>query len=292
MKSSYSDVLPSVNIAFDVTSDVIIRTSASQVISRPNYGDMFASSALAGYADGTAGNEVVNTGNIALEPFKATQADLGVEWYFSPDGIVAATYFIKDISSFVTSDQILDQSIGIIDPDSGEDNWTKSTKKNGTGGQIQGIELQLQDSFENGLGYSANYTFADSDAPADNYPDEVSVFSDSSKHTVNLVGYYEMEDFSARVAYNWRSEYMIRELPGFYGNREHQDYGTVDLSANYNITDYLSVTFEVVNLLEEDSVQLGVAPDSAEVKPELKNGYPAWSFEGEARYKLGVALRF
>jgi len=292
MKASYSDVLPSVNIAFDVTSDVIIRTSASQVISRPNYGDMFASSALAGYADGTAGNEVVNTGNIALEPFKATQADLGVEWYFSPDGIVAATYFIKDISSFVTSDQILDQSIGIIDPDSGEDSWTKSTKKNGTGGQIQGIELQLQDSFENGLGYSANYTFADSDAPADNYPDEVSVFSDSSKHTVNLVGYYEMEDFSARVAYNWRSEYMIRELPGFYGNREHQDYGTVDLSANYNVTDYLSLTFEVVNLLEEDSVQLGVAPDSAEVKPELKNGYPAWSFEGEARYKLGVALRF
>ncbi|PKG57170.1 MULTISPECIES: TonB-dependent receptor [unclassified Shewanella] len=292
LESSYSDVLPSVNVAFDVAPDVIIRTSASQVISRPNYGDMFASSALAGYKDGTAGNEVVNTGNIALEPFKATQADLGVEWYFSPDGIVAATYFIKDISSFVTSNQILNQSIGIVDPDSGVDSWTKSTKKNGTGGQIQGVELQLQDSFENGLGYSANYTFADSDAPADNYPDQVSVFSDSSKHTVNLVGYYEMEDFSARVAYNWRSEYMIRELPGFYGNREHQDYGTVDLSANYNITDYLSVTFEVVNLLEEDSVQLGVAPDAAEVKPELKNGYPAWSFEGEARYKVGVALRF
>jgi len=101
-----------------------------------------------------------------------------------------------------------------------------------------------------------------------------------------------MEAFSARVAYNWRSEYMIRELPGFSCNREHQAYWTVDLSANYHITDYLSVTFEVVNLLEEDSVQLGVAPDAAEVKPALKNGYPAWSFEGEARYKVGVALRF
>ncbi|ARD21612.1 Vitamin B12 transporter BtuB [Shewanella sp. P1-14-1] len=292
LDASYSDVLPSMNIAFDVASDVIIRASAGQVISRPNYGDMFASSALAGYADGTAGNEVVNTGNIALEPFKATQADLGVEWYFSPDGLMSAAYFIKDISSFVTSDQILDQSIGIIDPDSGEDNWTKSTKKNGTGGQIQGVELQIQDGFDNGFGYSANYTFADSDASPENYPDEVSVFSDSSKHTVNLVGYYEMEDFSARVAYNWRSEYMIRELPGFYGNREHQDYGTLDLSANYNITEYLGVSFEVVNLLEEDSVQLGVAPDGADVKPELKGGYPAWSFEGEARYKVGLNLRF
>ncbi len=290
--ASYSDVLPSVNIAFDVAPDVIIRTSASQVISRPNYADMFASSSLVGYQDGTAGNEVVNTGNISLEPFKATQADLGVEWYFSPDGLMGVSYFIKDVSSFVTSAQTLDESIGITDPDSGEDSWTVSSKKNGTGGQIQGIELQIQDGFDNGFGYSANYTFADSDASAENYPDEVSVFSDSSKHTVNLVGYYEMEDFSARVAYNWRSEYMMRELPGFYGNREHQDFGTLDLSASYNITDYLGITFEVVNLLEEDSVQLGVAPDDAEVKPELKGGYPAWSFEGEARYKLGLNLRF
>ncbi|GAA0789225.1 MULTISPECIES: TonB-dependent receptor [Pseudomonadati] len=291
-QESYSDVLPSINIAFDVASDVIIRTSASQVISRPNYGDMFSASSLAGYNDGTVGNEVLNTGNVGLKPFKATQADLGVEWYFSPDGLFGASYFIKDISSFITSAQILDQSIGIIDPNSGVDEWTVSTKKNGTGGQIQGIELQLQDAFENGLGYAANYTFADSDADAENYPDQVSVFSDSSKHTVNLVGFYEMDDFSARVAYNWRSEYMIRELPGFYGNREHQAFGTVDLSANYNITEYLGVTFEVVNLLEEDSVQLGVAPDGADVKPELKNGYPAWSFEGEARYKVGLNLRF
>ncbi|MGL6121741.1 MAG: TonB-dependent receptor [Shewanella sp.] len=291
-KASYNDVLPSINIAFDVAPDVVIRTSASQVISRATYGDMFSASSLAGYNDNTVGNEVLNTGNVGLEPFKATQADLGVEWYFSPDGLFGVSYFIKDISSFITSAQVLGQSIGIVDPNSGVDNWTVSTKKNGTGGEIQGIELQLQDAFENGLGYAANYTFADSNADAENYPDEVSVFSDSSKHTVNLVGFYEMDDFSARIAYNWRSEYMIRELPGFYGNREHQAFGTVDLSANYQITDYLGVSFEVVNLLEEDSVQLGVAPDGAEVKDELKNGYPAWSFEGEARYKLGLNLRF
>ncbi|QBF83967.1 TonB-dependent receptor [Shewanella maritima] len=291
-KASYSDVLPSINVAFDVTQDVIIRASAAQVISRANYADMFASSALVGYADGTAGNEVVNTGNVGLNPYKATQADLGVEWYFSPDGLVSATYFIKDISSFITTEQLLDQQVGIVDPDSGVDNWTVSTKTNGTGGTIKGIELQLQDAFDNGLGYSANYTFAESDAPASNYPDEISVFSDSSKHTVNLVGFYEMDDFAARVAYNWRSEYMIRELPYFYGNREHEAYGTLDLSASYAITDYLGVTFEVVNLLEEDSIQKGIAPSGAEVKPELKDGYPAWSFEGEARYKLGMTLRF
>ncbi|MCG9730400.1 TonB-dependent receptor [Shewanella sp. Isolate13] len=290
--SSYSDLLPSFNIAYDVSEDVIIRASASKVISRPNYDDMFAASALSGYADGVPGNEVVDRGNIGLNPFKAAQADLGIEWYFAPEGLLSATYFIKDISSFITSEQLLDQSIGIIDPDSGEDSWTVSTKKNGSGGLIQGVELQLQNGFENGLGYAANYTYADSSAPADYYPDQVSVFSDSSRHTVNLVGYYEMDEFSARLAYNWRSEYMIRELPGYYGNRQHQAYGTVDFSSTYSITEHLAITFEIINLFEADSVQLGVAPDSAEVKPELKGDYPVFSAEGEARYKLGVGVRF
>ncbi|GAB1052557.1 MAG: TonB-dependent receptor [Shewanella algae] len=303
-KSSYNDVLPSVNIAFDLSEDVILRASAAQVISRPNYAELFATSTLPGYNDGTPFNEKLVRGSVALEPFKATQADLSLEWYFSDSGLFAATYFIKDVSSFITTKQKLNQQIGIEDPNlvtEGEsscgvgiyDCWTVSEKYNADGGSIDGIELQLQDSFDNGLGYSVNYTFADASSPAENYPDRVGVFSDSSKHTVNLVGYYEMDDFSARLAYNWRSEYMMRELPGFYGNRQHESYGTLDLSASYSVTDYLDITFEAVNITEEDSIQTGVSPISAEdVISEFKADYPVWSFEGEARYKVGVALRF
>lgn len=291
-KADYSEVLPSVNVAFDLTEDVILRFSAAQVISRANYTDMFAASSLSGYEDGTVGNEVISTGNIGLEPFKATQADLGVEYYFDGDGMISATFFIKDISSFTKVDQILNQSIGIVDPDSGVDNWTVATKGTGSGGEIKGIELQVQDGFDNGFGYQANYTWVDSEAPAENFPDRIELFSDSSEHTVNLVGYYEADDYSVRLAYNWRSEYMVREAPYFYGNREHQDYGTLDLTANYAVTDYLDLTFEAVNLTEEDSIQVGTATGAAEVKPELRNGYPAWSFEGEARYRVGIALRF
>ncbi|WP_372771471.1 TonB-dependent receptor [Pseudoalteromonas sp.] len=290
--ADYSEVLPSANIAFDLTQDMILRFSAAQVISRANYTDMFAASSLSGYDDGTVGNETISTGNIGLKPFKATQADLGIEYYFDGDGMVSATYFIKDISSFTKVDQILNQSIGIVDPNSGEDNWTVATKGTGSGGEIQGLELQVQDGFDNGFGYQANYTYVDSEAPAENYPDRIELFSDSSKHTVNLVGYYETETYNVRLAYNWRSEYMVREAPYFYGNREHQDYGTLDLTAKYSVTDYLDVTFEAVNITEEDSIQIGTATGDAEVKAELRNGYPAWSFEGEARYKVGVAFRF
>nr|WP_252730794.1 TonB-dependent receptor [Colwellia sp. E2M01] len=302
--SSYSEVLPSVNIAFDLSDDLIIRTSAAQVMSRPNYTDMFSSSSLAGYNDGTPGNEVVSTGKVGLEPFKAFQADLGVEWYFTESGMASATLFYKDVSSFISTTQVLNQQIGIDDNDliaaggskcgtAVTDCWTKSTKYNAEGGSITGIELQLQDSFDSGLGYSVNYTYADASSPSENYPDEIGVFSDSSEHTINTVGFYENDDYSARLAYNWRSEYMIRELPGFYGNREHQAYGTLDFSATWSATEYLDVTFEAVNILEEDSVQVGVASaDNINVNPEFKEQYPAFSFEGEATFKMGVAVRF
>ncbi|MCG9753736.1 TonB-dependent receptor [Shewanella insulae] len=292
-KSSYSDVLPSINVTFDLAPDLLLRTTAAQVISRPNYSELFATPTLPGFNDGTPGNEKLVTGSVALNPFKATQADVSIEWYFGGEGLASLTYFIKDVSSFISTRQELNQQIGIIDPNTGEDNWTVSEYYNANGGRIEGVELQLQDSFENGLGYSVNYTFADAGSPAENYPDKVGVFSDSSKHTVNLVGYYEMDSFSARLAYNWRSEYMMRELPGFYGNRQHQDYGSLDLSMNYSVTDWMDLTFEAVNLTEEDSIQIGVSPvDAPNVIAEFKDNYPVWSFEGEARYKVGVALRF
>ncbi|WP_369812618.1 TonB-dependent receptor [Alkalimonas collagenimarina] len=291
-KASYTEVLPSFNIAYNVTDDVILRGSLAQVIARPNYYDMFSRSSFSGYADGTPGNEVVTKGNVGLAPFKATQGDLGIEYYFSSRGMSSATFFFKNVDTFVTSGQLLNQQIGVVDPDSGEDNWTVATILNGKGGDIYGVELQTQNAFDNGFGYVANYTFVDASSPSGNYPDEIGRFSDSSRHSLNLVGYYEADDYTVRVAYNWRSAYMMRELPGFYGNREHQSYGSLDLSAGYQISENLNLTFEVVNLLEEDSVQLGVAPAEAEVIDEFKNGYPAWFFEGERRVKFGLSYRF
>ena len=306
-KADYSEFLPSLNVVMDLADDVILRTSAAQVISRPNYADLFATRSLAGYTDNRPLNEVLSTGNVGLSPFKAFQADIGVEWYFDDDAMLSVTYFTKEVSSFISTQQQTNQQIGIdipvytTNPDAGEppcgaqqyDCWTVSSSTNGSGGSIEGIEFQIQDSFDNGLGYSFNYTYADADAPAENYPDRVGVFSDSSKNTYNVVGFYENDDFSARLAYNWRSEFIIREAPGWYGNREHQAYGQLDFSATYSVTDYLDVTFEGINLTEEDSIQLGNNDVSTTLpNPDLLNDFPVWSFEGEARYKLGVTMRF
>lgn len=287
----YSHVLPSVNLAVDATADVIIRFSAASVLARPNYDDMFSNSSLVGYSDTIPGNEAVVVGNPALSPFKAFQSDLGVEWYYSSSSMVALTYFVKEVGTFTTFSNTADQSIGIVDPDTGVDNWLVQSKKDGNGGTIEGIEFQIQHALDNGFGTVFNYTFADAQADESNYVDGNAIFSDSSKHTVNAVGYYENDDFSARVAYSWRSEYMIRET-GFYGAREHKDFGTLDLSASYNLTDDITITADVTNLLEEDSIQVGRDQGTTPVNWRTSNGYPTASYEGEARYSLGAQFRF
>jgi iron complex outermembrane receptor protein len=291
--ASYSDVLPSFNVSFDLTDDLLLRAYAGQAITRANYDNMFLGSQT-GFQDTVAGNETVNRGGPYLLPQKSSQADIGLEYYYGEGNMVSITYFTKDINNFISTDTSLDQQIGVVSPDSGQDSWTVNEFVNSGGGEIDGVELQLNHGFDNGFGVAANYTYSDASAPAESFSDRVGDFTMSSEHNANLVGYWENDAFSARAAYNWRSEYMVRET-GWYGNRYHDDFGTLDLSLGWNVTDNVKVSLEATNILEEDDVQYGAAdssnPEQSQKDP-LQDGYPAWSFEGEAVYKLGVSMTF
>ncbi len=289
--SSYNDVLPSVNAAFNVDANKIVRFAAAQVITRPNFDNMFLGNTVTGFNDSLAGNETITIGNPALKPQKSTQFDLGLEYYYGKGNLLAVTYFHKDIDNFITSDTKLNQSAGLISPDTNLDRWTVNTVKNAGGGKIDGIEAQISHALGGGFGMAANYTYTDATAPSASYSDKLNVFTLASKHNANLVGYWEDRAYSARLAYNWRSEYMIRET-GYYGNRMHDAYGTLDLSLGWNVTDKLRIGFAATNLLKADDVQYGAASTANAARASLSNGYPAWSFMGESTYKVTVSAKF
>lgn len=293
VSDSYDDFLPSFNVAFDLSDNIIMRFSAAQAITRPNYDNLFLSS-ISGYPDDRRGNEEITYGNPGLQPMKSSQADLSLEYYYGDGNLVSATFFIKDISNFIVATTEYNQSIGVINNDlePAADDWTVNNYQNAGGGTIDGVELQINHAWDNGFGVNANYTFADGAAPAEVYTDAIGTFTESSEHTVNLVGYWENDDFSARAAYNWRSEYMVREYGKYYGNRMHDDFGTLDMSFGWNATENITVKLEVANLTAEDDVQFGAAEVGATVKPALQEGFPTWSFVGETTYKLGVNFQF
>lgn len=289
----YSDILPSFNISYNVTQDVIIRFAAGQAITRPNYDNLFLSS-VSGYPDDRRGNEEITYGNPGLKPMKSSQADISLEYYYGDGNLVSATYFTKDISDFIVAKTKYNQQIGVINNDLEvpADDWTVNNFENASDGKIDGIELQLIHAWDNGFGVNANYTFANGTAPSEVYTDSIGVFTESSEHTANLVGFWENDDFSARAAYNWRSEYMIREYGKYYGNRMHDDFGTLDVTLGWNITENIGLQLEVVNLTAEDDVQYGAADAGSDVKPALQDDFPTWSFKGETTYKLGASIRF
>ncbi|MDN3919733.1 TonB-dependent receptor [Roseateles violae] len=291
-KSKYNDVLPSVNVAFDLRKDLVLRAAAAQAITRPNFANLFGTQ-VSGYNDDRVGNETWTVGNIALKPMKSSQVDLSLEYYYGRGNLISATYFNKDIQNFITANVKQNQKVGLVDPGSGVDNWTVQSFVNAGGGRLQGLELQANHAFGNGFGVVANYTFTDGTAPASSYADALGIFTQSSKHNMNLVGYFENEMLSGRLAYNYRSKYMIREGAYWYGNRMHDNYGTLDASFGWNINKWLRLSLDVVNITKEDDVQYGVAaPSNTAIKDPLKAGYPAWSFKGETTYMLGLTAKF
>lgn len=293
--SKYNDVLPSVNIAFDLRKDLVLRAAAAQAITRPNFANMFGVT-VSGYNDDRVGNETWTVGSVALKPMKSAQVDLSLEYYYGRGNVLSATFFNKDIQNFITANVQVNQKIGLVDPLSGVDNWTVQNFVNAGGGRLRGVELQANHAFNNGFGVVANYTFTEGTAPKESFADQLGIFTQSSKHNVNLVGYYETAAYFGRLAYNWRSKYIIRENAYWYGNRMHDSYGTLDASFGWNINKWLKLSFDAVNLTKQDDVQYGAMaanlPADVLHKDPLKAGYPAWSFKGETTYKIGLTAKF
>ena len=99
----------------------------------------------------------------------------------------------------------------------------------------------------------------------------------------NLVGFYENETYSIRVAANWRDEFLFatNQLRATNEPVYFDDYLQIDLSAAWILTDNLTVDFEVLNLTGEDQVQSG----------RYANQF-LFENDWDARYTLGLKARF
>ncbi|WP_076407841.1 TonB-dependent receptor [Shewanella sp. UCD-KL12] len=293
--ASYGEWLPSLNVVFDLSDDVIMRASAARVMARPQYDDMYVNPNVLGADDDLPDNQYWVVGNIGLKPYVANQMDLGIEWYFNADSLVSAGLFWKDVKNFVTINEYRADSAdipfeGTLRPDEEAAGWTVQEKQNGESAIIQGAEFQYQQDFGNGLGSIVNYTYTDTETGENTYTDMNPFLSDSSEHSYNVTGYFENDLFQVRLAYNWRSEYMIREQ-GSYGNRLHDAFGSLDLSAIWHVTDYLDIKLDGNNLLEEGSVQTGNNNFQTN-RSGFTAGFPTFEYEMARRITLGASLRF
>jgi TonB-dependent receptor len=115
---------------------------------------------------------------------------------------------------------------------------------------LSGVELNLQHMFGNsGFGVSTNYTYVHSGLRYDNNAVGEQFALVGLSNSSNVVGIYEDKKFTARVAYNWRGEFLSSTFDGSGPNPQYVEaYGQVDISLGYNYNDKLSFQLEGINV--------------------------------------------
>jgi len=272
--NSYTNVLPNLNIAYDLTEDTILRASLARVMARPDY--ITIASQSASNLDTRTGSR----GNPQLDPEIADQFDLSYEWYFAPEAMLTFTYFNKNIQNSVyntiITESAFDPKLGVsVDVD-----YAQPT--NGRGAEVQGLEIGYQQAFGN-YGVVANYTFTDAESKderdAVNNPGS-GLVKDVSEHLMNLSGYYENEFMSARLSYNYRSEYY--NGINYFGSEYYTEAaGQFDASASFTVAEGVDVVLEAVNLTDESVEQY-----------HIEEGNPTNSYKNGRRLVVGVNMNF
>lgn len=275
-KGHYLDILPSANLRLDVTDTLLVRAAASRVVTRPTLSDLSPAQSILT----NPGNEQITRGNPDLKPFRASQAEFGLEWYFDKTSLLSAAVFYKNIDSFVsqtTTPQVVDQITFQV---------TQPT--NGKGATVKGVEVGYRQVFSHlpapfdGLGAQASFTYVKSSA---NYANAVSGTSYGleglSKTSYSLVGFYEKGPIQARLAYTWRDKFLQlangrNGLPLYFAS-----YGQLDASVSFDVTKNVAITANALNLTNENEFTYSVIPGQT------------FSYRNSGRrYSGGVRVRF
>ena len=261
-------------------------------------------------------------GNAALRPESADQFDLSYERYFGPTSSLTVGLFYKKLSNTLSEANFnrtftnngATETVQILGPINEKD-----------GGRVDGVEFAYQTFFDflpgllNGLGMQANYTYVGQHGIKNsNLVDAgaltaggVGAFGagneavggavlDShrlegvSDHTFNLVGLYEKGPIGVRLAYNWRSMYLTKNLDCCIGMPVFQKAaGFLDGSVRYSIGSHVELSFDATNLLDtRTTYEQQIFGDSAATpgaKPVFMDS--GWA-RVDRRYQLGVRVKF
>ena len=268
--NKYSDILPSFNLRVHLSDQWQVRLGASRAMVRPDLSQLIAYTTLTmnQNADGTpntaatGGAYTGTAGNPNLKPITADQYDLSVENYFSPTGSVTFDIFDKNLQNYIytgTAVQSFTSNGQTI-------KFNVTEQMNGYKGQIKGFEIAYQQFYDmlpgfwSGFGLQGNYTHIDSSGghnTAVNVFDTTQVTGQAqtlplegmSPDSYNVAVMYEKYGISARLAYNWRSLYLLT-TSGANINAPvwSEAYGQVDGSIFYTLNSHYKIGIQGTNL--------------------------------------------
>lgn len=289
---SYTDFLPTANLALRFTPDFVVRASWSKNMVPLNL-NQWAGGVTYNYAlnNSTGVMEVVSgsqAGSPDLNPWRSTNAGLSMEYYLSDSSMVNLAYFRIQVDSFLQTSSYVKTGVPNQDGSAGNP-ITFTSPVQGEGVTLHGWEFNWRQAmdglpgFLSDTGFTANWTYSPSNTGVKDLAGNPVPFANNSKYAGNLVLWYQGENLQVRVAGNYRSEQAVgANSGGIVGLEQYLDAQTfVDASVSYKINDNFQVFLKGSNLTGESQRYYLTWKDQF-----------ATSIPFEKRYELGVNVNF
>ena len=306
--NSYTDILPTLNLSFEIAENQFIRTAMGKVLSRPRMDDMKPNNRVTfGFNDSQITSSDIDnspwsgaSGNASLKPLEANQFDLSYENYFTDDGYFAATFFFKDLKNWHRSGSTVTDFSEFYIPGYHQGSEGQApvsflgfvdSTEDGLTGFVRGYELQASVPFRlfheslDGFGMAISGTFLDGEL------DDGAGIPGLSEESYSLTAYYEYNGFEIRIAGTKRDEFVTETRGQSLALVATEDLGSEiwDAQISYDFKDSgieslegLRITLQAQNLTDEDTIQ-AEASDSRQITSYQSFG---------ANYSLGLNYKF
>ncbi len=245
---SYTDVLPSLNLRYEASEDLIFRGAYYASVVRPEIEAAAPTVELAINDD----DEVEGAaGNPELERQKAHNIDLSMEWYPTSTSSLTAGVFYKSIDDFI-AETIDDSGTAVVNGITFDE---LESFANLDDAELFGIELGYRQALTmlpapfDGFVVGANYTYVDSEVTRND--GTKSALPQQSEQIANLILGYEHSRFDLRAALTFRDEYIDEIGVGDSADRVVLDHLQLDLQGSVAITDQFKAFFQATNLNDE-----------------------------------------
>ncbi len=254
VSSNRWDLFPSVNAKFDLSDDIVARASFQRGVARPSFGQVRVGAAISD----TSTPGTVTGGNPNLKPEYTWGTDASVEYYLPGDGLLSVSGFYRWVDNVLYDSRttVGDDRYNIDGVD--RSGYDFISTLNGDKGKLYGLEFAYLQQWTflpgplAGFGFQGNVAFIGGsfDTPDRQGAD----FPGTSDTVVNASLFYEMFGLSARLSYQWRSDW-VDTLGGLgvgsAGDERRDAYANLDLAIRFQLTPNIGLFFDANNLTDE-----------------------------------------
>lgn len=257
--NSYSNILQSLNVKYQLNESMNLRFAASNTISRPTLQSLGTDNSYSGRVT----QAVSSGGNPNLKPLESRNYDLSWEWYPSSLNYVSVTLFQKEFTNFLEVSTLPITRFGYV--------FSDTRTRNGSSGSVSGLEIGGTYAFDDsrgwlsGFGVNGSYTRVESQTlrSSSSGLQASCGYPGLSPNNYSGAVFYEKHGISARVAYTLRDEYLVACNGAGGVAQYHESYGQLDASASYDVTENFQVFVQGVNLTNDRQYDYSIYKERA-----------------------------